>query len=56
MFFLFFIILIISKKSFLTVGSPPVILIFETPRQDKASTKLLISSIFKKPGTFDGLK
>jgi hypothetical protein len=33
----------ISKKSFLTVGSPPVNLILETPRSEKAAIKLDIS-------------
>ena len=35
---------IISKKSFLTVGSPPVNLILETPNSDKAFVSLDISS------------
>ena len=36
--------LIISKKSFLTVGSPPVILILLTPNKEKHFDSLLISS------------
>ena len=43
-----FIILIISKKSFLTVGSPPVSLIFDTPNSDSALANLPISSILEK--------
>ena len=45
-----------SKKSFRTVGSPPVILIFETPSFVKAATRLDISSRFKNPGLFSTLK
>ena len=40
----FFKILIISKKSFLTVGSPPVSLILQTPNLEKTLAKRLISS------------
>ena len=36
--------LTISKKSFLTVGSPPVILILETPNSEKHFARRLISS------------
>ena len=36
--------LIISKKSFLTVGSPPVILILQTPSSEKHFARRLISS------------
>ena len=40
----FFKILIISKKSFLTVGSPPVSLILHTPNFEKTFARRLISS------------
>jgi len=38
----------ISKKSFLTVGSPPVNLILDTPNSDKAFASLPISSLVIK--------
>ena len=43
-----FINFIISKKSFLTVGSPPVNLILQTPSSDKAFDNLPISSALRK--------
>ena len=44
----FLIILMISKKSFLTVGSPPVNLILDTPNSDRAFASLPISSLVIK--------
>ena len=38
----------ISKKSFLIVGSPPVSLILETPSSERALASLPISSVFMK--------
>ena len=41
----FLISLIISIKSFLIVGSPPVSLILDTPSSERAFASLLISSL-----------
>jgi hypothetical protein len=41
----FFKILIISKKSFLTVGSPPVNLILQTPKSERLFANRFISFI-----------
>ena len=54
-FFIFYYLNYI-KEIFFAVGSPPVILILDTPKSDKASTRLLISLMSKNPGAFEGLK